>query len=524
MDEFNNDNVFDEFDDSGENKKTENENVVSDENDFKSAHSEINEKNAKAEKTDKKATKPAKNGDKKGFFARYGKKIAAYALCFIAGAGVFWSGWLTHYFSQNDRIKSLNFFLNNYDEYYFETRDGEGDKNVTKILADAILDKYSEFYTAEEYAQETKSSRGEKKGLGLTFLSDKFSIYSVGGNSPAEKAGVKAGGEVTGYKFSESEAYTETGDDKRSALNDFIEKANKQQGGVIYLKIKYENAENAVEYRLEKAEYNESYVYYADRSGYFGYSGEKELAFYKMGEPADFGFALGEKTGYIKLTQFNGLSGGTLGGAGQFAGALEKFKQNGKTCLILDLRGNGGGFMSILCDIASYLCNFDGNSALCQKAIDKNGNSQLFNMPASKYKNYNFEKIAVLADEGSASASEALIGAMLDYDKKSGSNALSVILSPSQNEKGETVYKSYGKGIMQSTFINPLSGEAVKLTTAKIQWPISGICIHGTGVTPALNENGYKVFCAGGSGVADGISAADEYFSAKNSVKNETSI
>ena len=41
----------------------------------------------------------------------------------------------------------------------------------------------------------------------------------------AEKAGVKEGGEVVGYKFSESETYTETGDDKRSALNDFIEKA-----------------------------------------------------------------------------------------------------------------------------------------------------------------------------------------------------------------------------------------------------------------------------------------------------------
>ncbi len=508
MDEFNN-NVFDEFEKSGENSQAENENIVT------SA-----EKAAKSEKT----IKTEKNGDKKGFFARHGKKIATYALCFIAGAGVFWSGWLTHYFSQNDRMKSLNFFLNNYDEYYFETRDGEGDKNVTKILADAILDRYSEFYTAEEYAKETKSSRGEKKGLGLTFLSDKFSIYSVGGNSPAEKAGVKEGGEVVGYKFSESETYTETGDDKRSALNDFIEKANKQQSGVIYLKIKYKNAEKAVEYRLEKAEYNESYVYYADQSGYFGYAGEKELAFYKMGEAADFGFTLGEKTGYVKLTQFNGLSGGTLGGTGQFAGALEKFKQNGKTRLILDLRGNGGGFMSILCDVASYLCNFDGNGALCQKAIDKNDNLQLFDMPASKYKNYNFEKIAVLADEGSASASEALIGAMLDYDKKSGLNAVSVILSPSQNENGETVYKSYGKGIMQSTFINPLSGEAVKLTTAKIQWPVSGICIHGTGVTPALSENGYKVFCAGGNGVADAISAADEYFSAKNSVKNETSI
>lgn len=457
-----------------------------------------------------------KNGDKKGFFARYGKKIATYALCFVVGAGVFWSGWLTHYFSQNERMRSLNFFLNNYDKYYFETRDGETGKNVTKILADAILDRYSEFYTAEEYAQETKSSRGEKKGLGLSFLSENFSIYSVGGNSPAEKAGIKAGGEVVAYKCSNDGDYVSVGDDKKGALSNFIKEANKSSDGVIFLKIRYGKEGDAVEYVLEKAEYNESYVYYADESGYYGYSGDKELTLCKFGELADYGFTLGEKTAYIKLTQFNGLKNGTLGGAGQFAGALDKFKQNGKTRLILDLRGNGGGFMSILCDIASYLCDFNGSSALCQKAADKNGDLQLFNMPNSKYKNYGFEKIAVLADDGSASASEALIGAMLDYDKQSGRNAVSVILNPTKTASGETVYKSYGKGIMQSTFINPLSGEAIKLTTAKIMWPVSEICIHGVGVTPALSENGYKVICSSGSEFADGISTANEYFAVKN--------
>ena len=461
-----------------------------------------------------------KNGEneaensKKSFFARHGKKILAYALCFLAGIGVFWSGWLTHYFSQNERIRSIDFFLNNYDKYYFETRDGETEKDVTKIIADAILDKYSEYYTAEEYAAETKSSRGEKKGLGLTFLSEDFSIYSVSGNSPAEKGGVKAGGKVCGYKFSEGEEYFAVSGDKKAALNDFISKSNASADGLVFLKIDYGfgGEQNIKEFRLQKAEYNESYVYYADQSGYYGYSGDNELSLVSLGAlyGSDFGFD--GKTGYIKLTQFNGLKSGTLGGGGQFKGALEMFKKNRKTQLILDLRGNGGGFMSILCDIASYLCDFSGSSALCQKAVDKNGNVQLFNMPASKYSDYGFEKIVVLADENSASASEALIGAMLDYDKKSARGAVCVILSPSQNEKGETVFKSYGKGIMQSTYLNPLSGEAVKLTTAKIKWPVSEICIHGKGVTADLNSSGYNVICGSG----DGISDANEYFAFKN--------
>lgn len=428
------------------------------------------------------------------------KRIISYALCFVLGVVVFSAGWLIGYFSKNERTRSLEFFLNNYDKYYLETRDDAGG-DLTKILADALLDKYSEYYTAEEYAAETKASHGEKKGLGITFLSD-FSIYSVIGNSPAERAGITTGGLVTGYKTAADETPVEvTEDGANAALNDFIAKLASTDGEIT-LKIKY--GENVEEYSLKKSEYNESYVYYADDGGYYGFIGDSELSLTLMPQKSALS-ELDEKTAYIKLTQFNGLNSGSLGAAGQFSIALDKFKTNGKTRLILDIRGNGGGFMSILCDIASYLCDYSGNSALCQKAIDKYGNEQLFNMPKSKYKNYGFEKIAVLADENSASASEALIGAMLDYDKKSGNNAVSVILSAEAGGK----YKTYGKGIMQSTYVNPLTGEAVKLTTAKIYWPVSGVCIHGVGVTEALcSSNGYNVI----SGTGGNVAAAVEYF------------
>lgn len=461
---------------------------------------------------EKKFEKDGKFTKIKSFFAKNGKKIARSSLCFFVAIIVFFSGWAVGYFSQNERTRSLGFFLTYYDKYYFETRDGV-DGNVTKVLADAILDKYSEYYTAEEYEAVTKANYGEKKGLGLTFLKEDFSVYSVSGNSPAERAGIEAGGVVVAYKTSSDADFCEvTSENATSALSEFIEKLTDEEG-TIGLKIEYSSDDVNHEeklYALEKSEYVENYVYYADDSGYYGFQGDSELSLVSLNHREKMP-EFGADIAYIKLTQFNGLNSESLGAAGQFKLALDKFKTAGKKELILDLRSNGGGFMSILCEIAPYLCDYKETSALCQKAVDKNGDEQLFQMGESNYKDYDFEKIVVLADQNSASASEALIGVMLDYDKNSGNNAVSVILSPSKDEDGNVLYKTYGKGIMQSTYVNTLTREAVKLTTAKIYWPKSGICIHGVGVTDKLCENGYKVI----SGTKGDIFAAVDYLNQK---------
>jgi carboxyl-terminal processing protease len=199
----------------------------------------------------------------------------------------------------------------------------------------------------------------------------------------------------------------------------------------------------------------------------------------------DFCTITGESVAYIKYSAFSGTKSGLDGSNGQLTDALNIFKEKNKSKLILDLRGNGGGYMSILCQVASNFINVeDGKTALVAVAVDKNGNKENFVSKKSVYNSYGFEKIVVMCDEGTASASEALIGAMLDYDVN---NIVSVVVS-SSTLNGQTVYKSYGKGIMQSTFTNGITGEAVKLTTAQIYWPVYGTTIHGVGLTPKLDN------------------------------------
>ena len=91
-------------------------------------------------------------------------------------------------------------------------------------------------------------------------------------------------------------------------------------------------------------------------------------------------------------------------------------------------------------------------------------------------------RVYVLADENTASASECLIGALVDY----GTTSLSEIYL---RENADGVARSYGKGIMQSHFASA-SGAAMKLTVAEIVWPVTGRSIHGIGVTPSYPEAG----------------------------------
>ena len=198
---------------------------------------------------------------------------------------------------------------------------------------------------------------------------------------------------------------------------------------------------------------------------------------------------LGDDAAYIKYTGFNGRGGDTKvnSSSWQMKVALQKFRENKKSKLILDLRNNGGGYMDILENIAAHFIDCEhGSKKLVSKAVYKDESESKFYSTSVDYSDYGFEKIVILANAGTASASEALIGAMLDYDV---GKRVSVVLSASKKkDTGESVYKSYGKGIMQTTYVNPLGGDAIKLTTAKIYWPVSNLSIHDVGVCKSALE------------------------------------
>ena len=109
-----------------------------------------------------------------------------------------------------------------------------------------------------------------------------------------------------------------------------------------------------------------------------------------------------------------------------------------------------------------------------------------FNADGNDYVKYfsQSSRVSILADEWTASASESLIGALVDY----GTVGFSDIYLRKQ-ENGEA--HSYGKGVMQSAF-TAVNGSAVRVTSAEIFWPVSGRSIHETGVTEEMGGVGIE--------------------------------
>ncbi|MBQ7643009.1 MAG: hypothetical protein IJS67_03810, partial [Clostridia bacterium] len=373
-------------------------------------------------------------------------------------AGSFTAGFFMRYSTDPDLV-SLKFVLDKYKEYYI----GETDDYV-ETMANSILDKYSRYYTPDEYADLQKDHAGSKSGIGLTFYYDTLTIYSVTGNSPAEKAGIVKGGEVKtlscGDIFVNAESYID--------LYEFL--SDRKDGEEFTMGIEYGG--NVGNYTLRKSEYQETYVYYSDAGGAYRFSDEGgEMAFVKYSSVPVTDFP--SDTGYIVYTAFNGYKSGLNGSVGQMKAVLDKFKAEGRKNIIIDLRNNGGGYLDILSEVSAHFIPEEGKKVII-RALYKNGTEEKFYSADCDYYDYGFEKIIFLANSGTASASEALIGAVIDY----AGDKVKVVLEP--DAKG--VYTTYGKGIMQNTFENFGKGEAIRLTSAYLYFPVSGACIHGVGI------------------------------------------
>lgn len=402
-------------------------------------------------------------------------KIKTFFNYFIIGilvVVVFCAGYFTHYCSIGEELRSISFLINAYKNNYYKAQDG----SVPDLIVDALMDQYSEYYTKEEYQKQTSLGNGLRDGYGFSITDLIFTVVCY--NSPAEISGLKVGDLLKGYKINGNGDYQIPLKD-----SDFTD-ATEYLTSNDTLNLLIERNSIEIEISMKKSVYTETYVRYVDQTGTYAFLGEEEdINFERVGETE---FELASGWSYLKFTRFNGRLSGLAGASGQFERALDEFKKNGNKKIIIDLRSNGGGYMSILCEVASHLCydgESDGKSLLCQVAISKDGSKENYKTKATDYLSYGFEKIVFLANSGTASAAEALMGAVLDYDKKSGYNIVNVVLDGTQTQNG-VVYKTYGKGIMQSSLLNVPTGEVLKLTTAQMYWPVYGHTIHGVGLTP----------------------------------------
>lgn len=386
------------------------------------------------------------------------------ALCsFLAGAFV-------NYLTLDEQMRTLLRLKDRIQKsYYKEVSDDEFYDTLFDAVSEDLLDEYSWYLSSDEYKHSQEQAEGKQSGLGLVFSTgqvgiEQMRVVRVCGNSPAEAANIVTGEYIVGFGASETELTEGLYFDDFSA---FLE--NYEAGETFVLKVRSLTGETRV-ISLAKSNYVENYVFYRTNTTAYRFIGEDALTPTAKGEPLS---CLDERTAYIRLTQFNGAA------AAEFDGAMKLFAELGKKNLVLDLRGNGGGYLDIMLEVARYFCkNATGNKPIIAVA-DYGKKTESFAANGNYYGQYFDEnsRITVLADNQTASASECLIGCMLDY----GAIAYTDICLAER----DGVAKTYGKGIMQTTYpLAGFSGDAVKLTTARICWPVSKKCIHGVGVLP----------------------------------------
>ncbi len=314
------------------------------------------------------------------------------------------------------------------------------------------LDPYSDFYDLEELAAFNRSINGNYAGIGAGLEKDDsaIKIIKIYENSPAEKSGLMEGDFITAVD-GESVAGKETG---------AVASSIRGEVGTT-VRITVLRGDKTLEFSIIRGTVTINPVHYR----------------------------IEEDTAYIRIDSFNS------GTSSKFEKAMDEVDRNGITKIILDLRSNPGGIVDEAVEIARRLMppgivtTLDYKSELLEDKVYSS---------SAKHAAY---KVAVLADENTASASEILGGALEDsgsgflvgqqtYGKGVFQNMFAV-LTPEACKKYKDLYGVHY--VAEFEWLNlegvyPLEGEifgAVKLTTGHYLTP-KGRSIDGIGLKPLI--------------------------------------
>jgi len=294
------------------------------------------------------------------------------------------------------------------------------------------LDPYSGYMSPESFRNMNDDTRGEFGGLGIeiTMEGGLVKVITPIEGTPADKAGVEAG--------------------------DFIIRIdNKQVKGMSLMdavKLMRGKIGTSIEITVRRPEIDEDLKFKITR------------AIIKIREVSS---EVKNNIGYIRLRAFNEQS------HNQMIKQINKLNKNNLNGYILDLRNNPGGLLSQAIKITETF--LDGGEIVSTRGRDKN-DIKIYN--AKKGDVLKKKPLIILINQGSASASEIVAGALKDHKR-------AILL-------GE---KSFGKGSVQS--IIPLKNRGgLRLTTAKYYLP-SGESIHEKGVEPDItvkkNKDNFKI-------------------------------
>ena len=370
----------------------------------------------------------------------FGGMAAGIAVCVLVGAGVFAGKSIyglvkTQGGAQSEssvvnaetiqKMRSLESVI---EKYYYDYKDEPTTEEnlqtgIYKGMTEALNDPYSEYYTAEELKEVVDGNNGVSYGIGAYITLDKEQdmavIAGVMEGTPAEEAGLKEGDVI----------YEVDGEETRGlSTSRVVSMVKGKEGTTVHLTIYREGEADFLEVDIVRSKLIETTT-------------------------VRYGMVEGEEgIGYLQITEFDTVT------LDQFNEAMAELRADDMKGLILDLRSNPGGDLSVVVEIARRLLP----AGLITYTEAPSGQRTEYTCDGE----YEIDiPMVVLINGYSASAAEILAGAIQDHNKGA------VV--------GTT---SYGKGIVQR-LITLEDGSAVKLTVSGWFTP-NGNNIQGSGIEP----------------------------------------
>lgn len=337
------------------------------------------------------------------------KYLAAAVVCAAATFGI--SAQYSRSNSASRQQQKLLMVENIVNNLYVDNVDEE------KVVENAVrgilenLDPHSSYSTKEETTSSQETMQGSFSGIGIQFNMQKDTLYVVQtiAGGPSEKVGI-----LPGDRFIVVDDSIIAG--RKLKNTDIMKRLRGPKGTKVNIKVKRGSNAELLEFRITRDDIplnSIDAVYMADG-----------------------------KTGYIRLSRFAATS------YKEFKDAITKLKKQGMQQLILDLTDNGGGYMQIAAQIANEMLN-RGNLIV----YTQGRKSPRQNLNADGSGTFRTQKVVVMINQFSASASEILSGAVQDWDR-------GVVVGR----------RSFGKGLVQREFLLPDSS-SFRLTIARYYTP-----------------------------------------------------
>jgi len=319
--------------------------------------------------------------------------------------------------STKKEVGKINSILNLIDSHYVDTLNTSDfeDKTINAILNE--LDPHSAYIPIKKYKAVEEDMQGSFSGIGVQFniIDDSIVVVSAISGGPSEKLGIQSGDRII---LVEKEDVANTGIKNEGV----IKLLRGKKGSIVNINIKRRGQKELMTFAITR----------------------DDIPLYSV----DAGVMLKDHIGYLKINRF---------AATTYEEMMDKVKflqKSGMQKLLLDLRGNPGGYLHIANQICDEFLK-DGELIVFTEGRNR-PKEETFATQNGQLENI---KVIVLIDEGSASASEIVSGALQD------------------NDRGKIIgRRSFGKGLVQEQI--PLQdGSVIRLTTQRYYTP-SGRCIQ----------------------------------------------